>query len=384
MKRKRGYLILSHFLINPVVNAASSTSLRNYLLTRSGRVAQIEQPFPDSKDEYAYVLKFVEGRLLVDRKYRAVKKPDWLAYLVHPFINIYFLMKFGAKHDCAVACDNLSFLSIYPFKKLGLVKKSVYYSVDYIETRFENKLLNRIYHFLDKFALNNSDENWVVAREQIAAREKNGVNTAKAAPFKIVPIGFRAEDIKIKDDKCIDYYHLVFCGTLRESAGADLPILALPEILKKFPKAHVTFVGGGDKKKYGQLAKELGVSKKVKFIQNLFDHNKLTEILTRASIGLAPYAPLPGSLSINSDPGKIKLYLLCGLPVVTTKVATSHKIIAEAKAGVVVDYNEEEFVKAVVWVLANKRRYMKYKKAAIKLGSRFDSDKIFARALRDV
>ncbi|OGM31317.1 hypothetical protein A2803_03945 [Candidatus Woesebacteria bacterium RIFCSPHIGHO2_01_FULL_44_21] len=374
-------VILSHFLINPIANAASSTSLRNFLLARAKRVVQIEQPFPNSKDKFVYVLEYKEGKLVNKMKYKAIKRPSWFAYLVHPLINLYFLLKVGLKEELAIACDNLSFVSVYPLRKLGFIGSTIYYSVDYVEKRFDNKLLNVIYHLIDRFALYNSDVNWVVNKKQIEARRKNGVDLNRCASFKVVPIGFRSAEIAIKPVSKIDYYHLVFCGTLRETAGPELPVLALPKIRKKLPNVHVTFVGGGDRTKLVELAKQLKIEKYVEFKQNIVSHKNLVNILTKCSIGLAPYEPTPGSMSINSDPGKIKLYLLCGLPVITTKVATSYKAINQAVAGEVISYSKDALADAVIKILADKKKYISYKSKAIKLGEKYDSDNIFREAL---
>jgi glycosyltransferase involved in cell wall biosynthesis len=283
--------------------------------------------------------------------------------------------------DLIVACDNLSFFSILLLKKLGLVKKTIYYSVDYVTERFENRIINWTYHYVDRLAIYNSDVNWVVAKEQIIAREKNGIDLKKAAPFEVVPIGFRAKEVNITPVSKLDFYNLVFCGTLRESAGPHLVIEALPKVLKKFPKTHAIFIGGGNKSDLVTLAKKLRVQNRVRFYQDVDDHKKLVRVLTKCSIGLAPYIPAPGSISLTSDPGKIKLYLLCGLPVVTTKVATSHKIIARNKAGRVIDHNADSLAKSVIYLLSSKKRYTEYKEAAIRLGHKFDSDRIFKKAL---
>lgn len=375
-------LILSHFLIDPTVNAATSSSLHDYLrgLGKFSKIVQIEQPFLESKSRHFYIIKS-EGSVVSKKFYFAVKKPSLLAYIIHPFLNFVFVLKEGFAWDLVVACENLSFLSIFLLKKVGLVKKTVYYSVDYVAERFENKVINAVYHFFDRLAVYNSDVNWVVAKEQIAAREKNGVNLKKAAPFVVVPIGFRASEIKVKEVGQVELYNLVFCGTLRESAGIGLVISALPLILKKFPRVRITFVGNGDKLPWKKLASSLGVANKIKFYQGVDSHLKLVRIITKCSVGLAPYVPVPGSISLTSDPGKIKLYLLCGLPVVTTKVATSHKLIADNEAGVVVAPNPSSLAKGVIDILSSKKKYARFKSNAVRIGKMFDADRIFGKAL---
>jgi len=265
---------------------------------------------------------------------------------------------------------------------MGFIQHAIYYSVDYVEVRFSNKFVNAIYHYIDRLAIYNSDENWVVSQAQIDSRKRNNVNIKKASRFKVVPIGFPVDRKYIKSVDQVDFYHLVFAGTLRDSAGPSLAVEALPDLLKVFPKLKITYVGGGDKKPLIAIAKELGVLSHISIQQNITDHTKFIKKIADKSIGIAPYAPVEVSISYTSDPGKIKLYLLCGLPVITTTIATSHTLIENNMAGISISYNKDQFVKAVIKILQNKGKYAQYKKSAIKLGKSYDTDIIFSKAFK--
>lgn len=376
-------LILSHYLLSPLDNdSAASTAIRNHLLPKVGKLVQIEQPFSESKDDYFYKLIFEGGIQKSKKAYIIIKKPLWLAYIFHPLVAFFEVLVSNPRFDITIACESLSFLAVIPFRKIGLVKKLVYYSVDYVPERFRNRFVNSIYHFLDRIACYNSDLNWVVAKEQIDGRFENGVKRAKSSPFRIVPIGFRLSEIEVKPISKIKYYNLVFVGTVRPSAGARLIVEALPKIAKKFPKIKVTFAGGGEYiGELKELARKLKVTKHVEFLGYIDKHKDLVKLVTDKSIGLAPYAPELESISQRSDPGKIKLYLACGLPVITTQVATSSQTIERGEAGLVIDYDKERLSKAVVDILKDKKRYKKYKKAALLLSQEYDVDKILGRAL---
>ena len=383
-KDKTKVLILSHFLINPFQNnSAASTAMAAFLKDKVKKVVQIEHPFPDSKDNHSYISIYKNGELKIKKKEILIKKPDWVSYILQTLTNISYFLEYELRYDLGIVCENLSFISVWPLRKLGLVKKLIYYSVDYVEIRFQNPLLNKMYHTIDRFACKYSDENWVTSEAQIKGRESNGIDLRKCSPFKIVPIGFRLSEINISPMTKSKYYNLVFCGTLRESAGPQLIIESLPFIIQNFPKVVITFVGSGEYKKYLlKLATKLGVKKYIKFLTNVKNHKRIIQILTNCSIGFAPYAPVPESISYRSDPGKIKLYLACGLPVITTRIATSHKVIASNKAGVVIDYNEGDLSKAVSRLLGNKDRYEVYRKRAILLSKRYDADRILSHAFR--
>lgn len=385
LKSSSSVLILSHFFIHPFKNESTSTVIRKFLIDKVKKIVQIEQPFPESKEKYSLEYFYLDAKLKNRIKFQSIKKPYWLSYLIDPINVIYRVLNTFSKYDFCIACDNLSFISVLPLKKIGLIKKLVYYSVDYMEIRFQNRLLNSIYHLIDKIACQNSDENWVVAKVQIEGRKENGLLVDKCAHFKVVPIGFVNREINVLNTSQINYYNLIFCGGLRESAGPQLAIGALPDIIKEFPKITLTIIGDGEYRiNLEKLAINLGVSKRVKFLGMIISHKKIVKILTKCSIGLAPYAPIPGSISYRSDPGKIKLYLACGLPVITTKIATSHNVITANKAGIVIDFDEQDLAKAIYQVLKNKERYGTYRKRAISLSKRYDSDRILTYAFKDI
>ncbi len=382
-KNSTKILVISHFLISPLENAASSSIIRDFLKDKAFRITQVELPFSDSRENYLYKLIFENGEVKKEEKMKIIKKPDWLAYIIHPLISFFLVFKDFKGFDLCIACENLSFIAMFPLRKVGIIKRIVYYSVDYVEVRFSNRIINNMYHWFDRVACNNSDVNWVVNEKQIQGRKNNGVNISKCSSFEVVPIAFRNKDIEVLPVEKISYYNLMFCGTLRDSAGPDLVVKALPYLLKRFPKIKATFVGNGEaKNKLVKLARDLKVSRRIVFYHNVSKQSEVVKILTKGSIGLAPYTPYPGSISFNSDPGKIKLYLACGLPVITTNIATSGRRIQKNKAGLVVNYSEKELAKAIIYLLQNRKRYTVYKEASIRLSEKYDADVVLKKAFR--
>ena len=69
------------------------------------------------------------------------------------------VVKTGQKYDLYVGFDNLNaFVGIW-LRKLGKVSKVIFMTPDYSHTRFENHILNSIYHFLDYFCLLTKSDN---------------------------------------------------------------------------------------------------------------------------------------------------------------------------------------------------------------------------------
>lgn len=378
-------LYINHYVTRGKNSEETDQKTMNFLLDKTKKIIFIGNPFPISPFEETIMESYENGRLVKEERVPTWKGPEILQYLNHILITYWLLLKVGLRYDLCIAHENLSFFILYPLRLLGIINRIVYYSVDYVPQRFPNLLLNKIYHFLDRFACKHSDLNWVMVKEQIKIRRRNGITKKNSSPFALAPVGYNFKLINIKPVDKIDFYNLIFAGALLENSGPHLGIKALPLLLKRFPKIHYTIIGRGIfENELKNLVKNLRLEKKVKFTGYIEEFADLTEILSRASIGLAPFVPNPKSLSFYSDPSKIKLYLVCGLPVITTNVTTIAPLINKSKAGKVIEYSEENLYKAIVEMLSNIKEYKLYKDAAIKLSEKFDIDNILTEAVNQI
>ena len=297
-------------------------------------------------------------------------------------LTVFFLIWKPTKYDLCIACDNLSLISVFIFRRVGLIKKLIYYTVDYSPARFTNPILNNLYQNIDRLSNKISDANWVAVANMITAKQENGLDIKKCAPFQVVPMGFDKEIITIKSGNKTDRFNLIFVGYLFEKQGLQLIIEVLPTIIKKFPKTHLTVVGSGPME--AQLKKrvqQLKINSHVTFTGHINNHPKVIDILTeKGGIGLAPYIPSIGDYTYFADPSKIKLYLLCGLPVVTTKVPPVAKVIREKEAGVVIDYTEKDLIEGLEYLIKDKNRYLRIRENALDISRYYDTNYILDKA----
>lgn len=357
----------------------------NYMLDKVKKLVHITHPFPNSPFNQAILEIYENGRLIRKERISIFKGPEILQYLNHFFLTIWLFIKLHSAFDLCIALENLSFISLFYFRYLGFIKRIVYYSVDFTPQRFTNPLLNNLYHSIDKFACTRSDINWVMVKEQIKARKNRDRGKIKYSPFVLAGIGYKRSLIKISQIREIDFYNIIFAGGLLENSGPHLGIQTLPYLVKKFPKIHYTIVGkGAYEDTLKESVKKLNLERYVIFTGYIKSFQKMTQVLSKASIGLAPFAPKSNSLSYFSDPSKIKLYLVCGLPVITTEVTTIAPLIQRTKSGIIIDFNEKSLYKALDYLLSNKRRYQSYKKAAIKLSQKYDIDNILTEAFKKI
>lgn len=382
--KKINALVITHFVIRTNQGPAAPAIFK-YLLKRAGKVVYIELPFPHAKIQSIFLRVYVNGKELFAKEIPNIKGPEWLQFLFHILVSFYFVILSRFRFDITIACENLSFISIFLFRIFGIIRMIVYYTIDYSENRYPNKILNAIYHKIDYLSCKLSDRNWVVTKKQIDARKKKGFVLNKLSPFSIVPIGYDKQEIKLTPTKDIDPNRIIFAGGLLENSGPQLAISALPYLIERFPKIKLVIAGAGNyEKRLQNMAKSNKLLKHVQFLGYIESYYDLVKIISQSSIGLAPYVPNPESLSFNSDPSKIKLYLMCGLPVITTNVTTLAPYIKKYGAGEVIDYNGKQLASAVTKILKNKSAYGIYRKKALLLSTRYDVNKILDRAFKDL
>ncbi|MEK7572841.1 MAG: glycosyltransferase [Patescibacteria group bacterium] len=382
LSKNSNVLIISHFSKRAMEGGGPPQEIRDYLLPKVKRIYYIEHPFPYSKDHRSSMTTYEDGILRKQIFTPEIFGPEALFYIFDTLITFYFLIKAWVRFDLCIALDNLNTVSVLPFKKLGLIKKLVFYTIDYTPLRFKNKILNNIYHLIDRVACYNADAIWILSNRMITARKQNGVDTKRSAKNITLPMGANLSRINVLPIEKTNRYDIVFAGILLEKQGVQLILDSLPMIILKIPKVRFIIIGQGE---YEQTLKDLTISLKINnhvifegFVKN---HKDVENILARSAIGVAPYIPSPDNYTFYTDPGKPKLYLGCGLPVVITDVPAIARVIKSQKAGIIADYAAESFTKALVELLSNDALYKTYRENAIKLSKTYNTNTLIAEAL---
>ncbi len=382
LSKNSNILILSHFYKRAIAGGGPPQEIRDFFLPKVKKIYHIEHPFPYSSEHRSSMTIYENGILKKQIFTHSMIGPQIFFYLFDVFITFYFIILAKTKFDLCIALDNLNTVSVLPFKKLGLVKKLVFYTIDYNPQRFENKILNNIYHFLDRLACYHVDKIWILSTRMIKARRKNNVDPKRSAQSIILPMGANLSRIKILSLEKINRYDIVFVGFLLEKQGVQIVLETLPEIVSKIPQLKFVVVGQGEyEQKLKVLAKKLNIANHVEFKGFVKDYRTVEKILCKSAIGIAPYVPTPDNYTFYTDPGKPKLYLGCGLPVVITDVPLIARVIESRKAGLIVDYTVENFAEALVKLLSDNTMYKKYRKNAINLSKQYDTNSLIQNAL---
>lgn len=375
-------LIISHytFRVDTTKGIGPPQDLKNFLVGKVGTLTYLEFPFPYANDTKYYTEHYVNGTRVSQQAMPLPKCPDWLQYFLQVFVILFLSFRTGP-HTVCFALDNLSALSVLPLRFFRRITTLVYYSIDYTPQRFKNRILNAIYQKADAVACSTADINWVLSVPMRRAKQTRNFFTGKPARFQEVPMGFPKKEIAVLPLEKIDRFHLVFAGILVEKQGVQLVLNACPVLKKIFPKMRLTIIGSGDyEKTLQQIARGNNLMGYVTFKGFMENHREIEYILTRAGIGLAPYAPDPKSYTYFADPMKPKIYIGCGLPVVITDVPPIARKLQKGHAGIIMQYSKKGIIEAIGKILKDKNTYASFRKSAIEMSGNFDTGTILERA----
>ena len=365
---------------------SAEDALRDFLDEhRVNKLAYISHPFSYANPLNSSMILYERGRQIREIKAPVIKGPDILFYIKDLFFTLFFLLRLKTRFDLYIGADNLNAFAGLVLKKLGLVRKVIFYTIDYVPKRFDNKLLNKVYHLNDKFCCYNCDCVWNLSSVMAEERNKRGVLLSRSALQITVPMGANFNKIKRLPFEDINRNTIVYMGHLRGNQGVDFLIKAFPDVLKRNSKARLLIIGTGPlENQLKKLASELGMDKYIEFTGMIESHSEVERLLATCAIGVAPYVPDPNGFTQFTDPGKPKVYMATGLPVVMTKVQQAAYEIEKHKAGIAINYDQKELVDAITLLLSDDDLYKEHRENAIKFAFQYSWGRIFEDALSEV
>ncbi len=384
MMRIKSVVIVTHrFVYSP------ADDLKKYLVRKSVDVMYIAHAFSDAPDRKSSFEVYEAGRLLNAGHTRDWKGlPDVLVYVkdvLYTFLWVFFSKK---RWDLYVGADGLCALVGVLCRRLKKVRKVVLWSIDFVPYgRFKWRLANWLYHKINKLALTYSDQVWNLSpRMENARREFYGQRAARRfAKQVVVPLGVWTEGKRLRDLAEVDKHTIVFLGHLLEKQGVQLVLQAVPLIVKRIPDFKFLIIGTGNyEQDLKKKARELGVDPYVKFLGKIESDEEVDDILSHCACAVAPYDRSKDKWTAFADPGKLKRYLSCGLPVVLTDVPWNAYEIEYRRCGMVVRYNVEELAEAIVKLLSNRPLLEEFRKNAFEYSREFDWNDIFEKAILHV
>ncbi len=354
--------------------------LRDFLVPRVRKLVIIDQLYPGSEDVIPKIEEYTGSMKFIPRK------SSWVVYLLKPILamshsngtQIRFKIRdflsvidwsFRDKihFDYLIGLESVNALAGIFLRKIGRVKKVVYYVSDYSPKRYPQKWFNAVYLWLDRFCAMHADYIWDVSKAMQPARIKAGLNPQKSAPVIHVPNGLYKNQIKANPVSKIDRHSMVYMGTLGPENGPDVAIQALALVRERFPDANLHIIGGTDKDFVWlkKIIQKLHLEKSVYhhgFVQKSSDMSK---IISLCSVGLAPYRAIPGSPRYYADAGKIRVYAAAGIPIVSSQVPPLGLEVSKKGAALIVNDDSKSFAEAIINIFTDTKLYLKLRKNAI-------------------
>jgi glycosyltransferase involved in cell wall biosynthesis len=364
-------------------------ALRDYLINNKGtKVLFIGHPLFFSPILKGSGYELYEKGRIAKVTYQQIKRlPEIIAYFKAVILNIIWAIRLGKKWDLYVGSNNLNAFSGVILRWLGIVDKTVYYVIDYTPKRFNNSILNRIYHYLDRFCVKNCDETWnLSARMEEARKEYFGFSDSKQ---RVVPMGVWSERVNQLVSKEIEKHALVFMGHILEKQGIQYVLEAIPDILKEIPDFKFLVIGAGDYlESLKEQAKRLDIFDRVKFTGYIKKHEDIEAVLAKCGVAILMYKKYLSNTDLSwshfTDSGKIKSYLACGLPVILNDVPPNAGELQKRECGVVVNGNKTAIAQAVISLMKDEQKLMRYRQNALNYSREFDWNLIFKNNLERI
>lgn len=305
--------------------------------------------------------------------------PEPLLYIKDVFYTLIWCILFGKNYNLFIGIGNLNAFSGCLLRFINKNSKVIYYVIDYIPHRFKNKLVDEIYHRIEKFCAENSNSTWNLSPRMIEGR--NNKWKIKFPNQLVVPHGVNFKRIKRVPLEKINESEILYMGTLLEKQGLQLLISVLPIIRKSIPGVKLTIIGKGP---YEEVLKNMvnkhNLNSCVEFLGYIEDHQEVENRIARSALAIAIYDEKYDDFSYYADPGKIKNYLGAGIPVIMTDIPYIARQVKKEKCGFIVAYNKEAVIEVVVNFLLNKKLMTTYRKNAVEFARKYDWNLVFDNA----
>lgn len=310
-----------------------------------------------------------------------------LSYFRDFYSNIKYVMRHGRGWDLYVGSDNLNALSGIVLRRLGFVKKCVYYVIDYNPHRFQNRLMNRIYHKIDQYCVKHCDETWNLSVRMKEGRKKYfNFSGGNQITF---PIGIWFDKFKRVTFSKVEKQTLVYMGHVLKKQGIQHVLSAIPQIVRSVSKFKFKVVGYGEYlPELKKQTKDLGIESNVEFFEHVRTSEEVEEILPKCAAAVAMYEKYDdaGNLSFTyfADPGKLKSYLAGALPIILTDVSHNAREIERLGCGKIITTDKNSIAKAVIAMLKNEKKLEKMRQNAEEYAKKYDWNLTFPKNLKRI
>jgi glycosyltransferase involved in cell wall biosynthesis len=380
-------------LVSGQALTSRTETIEEYLRERVGALGVIAIANPYARPGSATRRYYDGGRLLWGKPLGNLhfRKKRWFSQFLLSFVFLgYFFSilkaarEFGRTFDVFIGVSCFSAGLGLLLKKWGIVRKTVYYSIDYYRPpkRFGmNTVIVGSFRLLDRLCARRSDLTWHITSRIAEGREKFAGLKADAYPWIEVPLCYAARLLSPAPEKEVERQTLGFVGTLTPNQGWPLLIEAVPLIARTLPELRVEVIGSGV---YADAVRRLAAaspeSKRFVFRGFVPEEAEVARIISRTGAGLALWTGDEEDNALYADPGKPKFYAFSGIPSVVTRGTPIAAEIEKDRAGVATDYEPPAIAAAVVRLLSDAGFWRECRQGAIAFARTCTSEIVLGRA----
>jgi glycosyltransferase involved in cell wall biosynthesis len=372
------FLVVAHKF-----HTTAEDELVAYLNLRGAEeVLNIRHAFSDAPDRRSAFRLYRRGRLVAEGATRDFRGwPEPLIYAKELWFTLSWTLRFGGHWDRYVAVDGLLALFGLLLRLLGRVGRVTFWSLDFVPSgRFVSRLRNAVYARVNRYAALRADEVWDHTPLMVEAKRAHlGLTPRDYRAHRVVPYGIWLERITARTFEACERNVLVFIGHLIEKQGVQRVIESIPTIVEAIPDFRFRVIGDGAyRSALEALAERIGVSAHVQFIGRIEDDGAVEELIAGSCVAIAPYLrELDTFTQFGADPGKVKNYLGCGVPVLVTDVPWIAREVAAHGAGEVIDDTTAAIAAAVVRWMRDAELNQRAREQAREFARSFDNATIF-------
>ncbi len=343
---KEHYIVLTHKYTTGV-----DDDLVYYLKERF-HVIHIMHEFSSVKTRRTIVDNYKNGLKLTTTVYKnIIFNNRFTVYIKEIFLSIYLIYRHSSPGTKVICCDGLntffSIISKYILKRKITV---VFWSVDFVpKARFKNKLVNYVYKKIDYYCSLLCDEKWDLSERMAEGRlVEYGIKIKDYKSYKLVPYCVWLDESIFVDYEDSEKNTIVYMGHISKNSGLELVI----DLIANVKNLKLKVIGDGP---HLNVIKLYAASKNILsnciFMGKVDDYKMLRNEIARSAVAVALYLKKESIFTYYADPGKIKTYLGCGVPVITTSIPWNAIDIQHNNCGRVVDETLDSLKKAINFTL---------------------------------
>lgn len=305
---------------------------------------------------------------------------EFVQYIREFMATFLFLLRFPKPIDVFIGMSGFDMLPAILLKRIKKIDKLIFYPIDYTDQRFSSPFLNKCYEMLDRLSVRSSTIIIYTNMRSKTIRERQG---ATPNQLQYVPNGIFLVDLPTQSKPGRSTHrNLYYVGYLDSCHGIQQAIKAFSGITSVVPQCTLTIIGSGPDEKYLRAYVSLkNLNHRVRLIGSL-PHKKILSILSQGGIGLAPYAR--GSRWVYyCDSTKIKEYLACGLPVITSNATEASNLIGKHDCGGVFQ-NFTGLKKWIIKLTTDRSLYLRFSHNARLVGRQFDYNQHYNRLFDNI